>query len=220
MNIYVVVEGEKAAKKIYKTWISLVNPDLEHIDYIKDIAQNNFFILAGFGQPQFLNRIEQAVMDVNRLSFDRLVIAVDSEDMNFHEKQLEVSERVDKTGCNVEVRYIIQHFCLETWLLGNKNMFRRKTQDRELLNYRALFDVRNGDPELLPPHIANSWNRAKFAFHYLRAGLRDVHPGNRVSYSKKNPGIVAKEGYFKQVRKRCLDQNHILSFHGFLEAFV
>ena len=99
-------------------------------------------------------------------------------------------------------------------------MFRRKTKDSELLSYRALFDVRNNDPELLPPNREKSWNRAQFAYHYLRAGLRDVDPANRVSYTKKNPGIVANEGYFNQVKKRYLGEQHILSFNGFLEAFI
>ncbi len=221
MNIYVVVEGERATKKIYKSWIPLVNPELQHIDYLESLEQNDFFVLAGFGQSQFLNnRIEKAVIDVNSLPFDRLVVAIDSEEMDPREKQLEVSERVDRLGCDVEVRYIIQHFCIETWLLGNKNMFRRKAKDSELLNYRALFDVRNNDPELLPPNREKFWNRAQFALNYLRAGLRDVHPGNRVSYTKKNPGIVAREGYFYQVKKRCLDRQHILSFQGFLDAFI
>ncbi len=221
MNIYVIVEGEKAAKKIYKTWIPLVNPKLQHIDYLSALEQNNFFLLAGLGQPQFLdNRVEKAIIDVNKLPFDRLVIAIDSEEMDFREKQLEVSERVSRIGCNVEVRYIIQHFCFETWLLGNKNMFRKKPKDRELLNYKALLDVRSNDPELLPPNEEKSWNRSQFAYHYLRAGLRDVHPGHRMSYTKKNPGIAARDGYFNQVKKRCLDEQHILSFQGFLDAFI
>jgi len=221
VNIYVVLEGERAAKKIYKTWIPFVNPDLKHIDYLEDLKENNFFILAGFGQSQFLNnQVEKAIEDVNNLQFDRLVLAIDSEEMTFHDKQLEVSEHVDRIGCNVEVRYVIQHFCLETWLLGNKYMFRKKPQDNDLLNYRELFDVRNKDPELLPSNSERSWNRSQFAFHYLRAGLRDIHPSNRVSYTKKNPGIVAKEGYFNQVKTRCLDRLHILSFRGFLNAFI
>jgi len=80
--------------------------------------------------------------------------------------------------------------------------------------------VRKNDPELLPPNKEKSWNRSQFAYNYLRAGLRDVHPANRVSYTKGNPGIVTQEGYFYQVKKRYSDEQHILSFQGFLDAFV
>ena len=167
-----------------------------------------------------MSRIEGAVRDVNDIPlFDRLVIAIDSEDVELLEKQREVSERVDRIGSRVEVKYVIQHFCLETWFLGNRQTFRKKTRDPELIKYMALFDVRTNDPELLPNNTKQSWNRSQFAFHYLRAGIRDVYNG-RKSYTKRNPGPVATRNYFDQVKKRCLDEKHILSFHGFLDAFV
>ncbi len=221
MNIYVVVEGKKASKKIYKTWIPFVNPKLKFIDYLSNLGEDNFYIIWGYGQSQFLNeRIEQAINDVNKLPFDRLVLAIDSEEMTLQDKQAEVKERVDRIGCSVEVKYVIQHFCLETWLLGNKKNFRRKTKDEEINNYRTIYDVRNNDPELLPGNEEKSWNRSQFAYNYLRAGLRDVHAANRVSYTKANPGIVLQRGYFYQVSKRCLDEQHILSFQEFLNAFA
>ena len=36
MNIYIVLEGETAARKLYKSWIPLVNPNLNYVDYIND----------------------------------------------------------------------------------------------------------------------------------------------------------------------------------------
>lgn len=220
MNVYIVVEGEKAARKIYKTWIPLVNPELQYIDYLNQLSQNNFFILAGFGQSQFLtNQIEQAIKDVNNLPFDRLVIAIDSEDKSFQDKLIELTERVEGIGCKVQVKYVIQYFCFETWLLGNKQIFRRKTNVDELQKFKALFDVRNNDPELLPANNERAWNRSQFALQYLRAGLRDVHPAGRISYTKSHPGVIATEGYFNQVKKRHLDERHIMSFKGFLDSF-
>ncbi len=220
MNIYVIVEGEKATKKIYKTWIPCINKSLSHVDYIHNIQKHNFFILAGYGQPEMMARIEKAVGDVNKITqFDRLVIAIDSEDVEPREKKIEVSARVDRIGSRVEVKYVIQHFCLETWLLGNKATFRKKTRDPELIKYMALFDVRTNDPALLPNDTKQSWNRSQFAFQYLRAGIRDIYDG-RKSYTKRNPGPAATVNYFDLVKKRCLDEKHILSFHGFLDAFV
>jgi len=221
MNIYVIVEGESATKKLYKNWIPFVNTNLRHVDYLPDVTNDNFYILHGYGQPYFLERVERAINDVNNLQlFNRLVIAVDSENADPYDKQSEISNRVDRIGCRVEVRYVIQHFCLETWLLGNRQMFRRKLQDTELSRYVTLFDVRLNDPTLLPNNEEKAWNRAQFAYHYLRAGIRDAYRGKGTVYSKKNPGLVTGQGYFSQVKKRCLDEQHILSFHNFLDAFT
>ncbi|MBU0511592.1 MAG: hypothetical protein KJ638_07810 [Chloroflexi bacterium] len=219
MNIYVLVEGERASKRIYKNWISYVNSDLIPIDYLSDFSENNFYILAGYGQPYFFERIDKAVVDANNIdAVDRLVIAVDSEDQEYHEKFAEISNRVDKIGCKVEVRIVIQHFCIETWLLGNKTNFRKKPCDEELLSFSELFDIRNNDPELLPPHNNNSWNRAQFAYHFFKAGIRDVYSG-RQSYTKRNPGFSVGIGFFNQVKSRCVDEGHIKSFDAFMTAF-
>lgn len=219
MNIYVIVEGEQASKRIYKKWIPYVNPDLVHIDYLSEFSQNNFFILAGYGQPYFLERIDKAVADANDIdAIDRLVIAVDSEDQEYYEKYREIRNRLDKNVCKVEVRIIVQHFCLETWLLGNRTNFRKKPYDTELLSFIEIFDVRDNDPELLPSHNHKAWNRAQFAYRYLRAGIRDIYSG-RKSYTKRNPGFVVEKGFFSQVKKRCVEENHISSFDAFLSAF-
>lgn len=221
MNIYIVLEGEAGAKKLYKRWIPLVNPNLIYIDYINEIKDNNFYILAGFGQPYFLQRVEKAVEDVNKNEiFNRLVIAVDSENSDLREKQIEVSKRVDRIGCRVEVKYVIQHFCVETWLMGNRNMFRKNPGDKELVEYMKIFNVRNNDPALLPPHPEKALNRAQFAYEYLRAGIGDVHSNRGLLYSKKDPGIAAQEGYFHQVKSRCVEKQHIFSFKCFLDAFI
>lgn len=221
MNIYIVLEGESGARKLYKSWIPLVNPNLCYVDYMTQIRDNNFFILAGLGQPHFLERVEKAVEDVNNIEpFNRLVIAVDSENSELRDKQIEVSKRVDRIGCRVEVRYVIQHFCVETWLLGNRHMFRKKPNEKELIEYMRIFNVRNNDPALLPPHPTKALNRAQFAYEYLRAGIGEVHNHQGLLYSKKNPGVVAKEGYFTQVKSRCLDEKHISSFQCFLDAFI
>lgn len=220
MNIYIVLEGERGSKKIYRKWIQIVNPELSAVNYLVDVKDNNYFILAGFGQPHFLERVDNAVEDVNNLGqFDRLVVGVDSEEFSEHEKYLEVSNRVDRIGCRVEVKYVIQHFCLETWLLGNIHMFRRNAGDVDLVEYMNIFNIRVNDPEDLPNYETRAWNRAQFAYHYLRAGIRDVHRGNR-SYTKKNSSVVAREGYFTQVKRRCIDEEHIQSFNSFLNAFV
>lgn len=219
MNIYVVVEGEIATKKIYRSWIPLVNIKLTNVDYLENVIQDNFFILAGFGQPYILERVDKAINDVNKLTkFDRLVIGLDSEEDTYEEKYRQVKDHVGKTACRVEVRYIIQHFCLETWLLGNKSVIRKQPQDVELLQYKKIYDVRYLDPENLIAPDRLHLKRAHFAYKYLRAGIRDL-TNNRATYSKRNPGMAKTPGYYAELKKRHDEDNHIKSFGDFINAF-
>lgn len=220
MNIYIVVEGERATKKLYKYWISYVNNKLSPINYLQEFNQNNFFILAGHGQPGIWSRVGTAVDDVNKLQIiDRLVISIDAEDRGYEDKLLEAKSHIDNIGCRVDVRYIVQYFCLETWLLGNITLFRKKPQDDKLRQFLQIHDIRINNPDLLPPHKEYSWNRSQFAYRYLKAGIRDIYDNNK-SYSKKDPGLAITEGFYNQVRKRCFEKNHISSFKDFTNAFI
>lgn len=224
MNIYVIAEGQKGTKKLYRNWIPYVNSDLSCVDYIKDVQQNNVFVFFGRGQPEIWDRIQVAVDDVNTNEvFNRLVVAIDSEEMTFQDKLDEARSKLSQHKCRVEIRYIIQHFCLETWLLGISRVFRKKPRDADLIRYREIFDVRTENPELLPGETLNSWNRATFAYHYFRAGIRDTFGDGfktRKSYTKHNPGFTVERDQFKQVLGRCNKRNHIQSFNTFLDAFI
>jgi hypothetical protein len=109
---------------------------------------------------------------------------------------------------------------METWLLGNQRMFRKNSPDPEIREYSQAFNVSQNDPELLPSHPHRNWNRAQFAYHYLRAGIRDVCGENRPNYSKRNPGPVLDEGYYSQVLDRFHRKKHIVSFEQLLQAFA
>ncbi|MCM1566109.1 MAG: hypothetical protein NC238_09235 [Dehalobacter sp.] len=221
MNIYTIVEGEKAAKKIYREWISYVNKDIHPVDYIQDVVSNNYYILAGYGQPEFYNRVDTAIEDVNiNKVFDRLVVAVDSENATRDQRLEKVNKVLACHKCRVEVKIIIQHFCMETWFLGNKDTFRRNPQDPNLVEFMRIHNVRQEDPELLPGLPEREWNRSNFAYNYIKAGLMDKY-SNRMFYTKSNAGnLIWTRGFFTQVKARLADTHHISSFNSFLDAFV
>ena len=220
MNIYVVVEGEVGEKKLYKHWIPFVNPSLSYIAYPTDITVNNFYLIAGNGYPNYMNTITNAVHDVadNSNGFDRLVIAIDSEDHTYNDKYNEINSLILSLGVNIDYKIIVQHFCLETWALGNKSIYTRHTGNRILRNYKSIFDASKDDPELLPPLPSENLNRAQFAEKYLRALLNEKF--RRLTYSKKNPEVLFHHTYFQRVKTRFTADNHIASFNNFLSAFV
>ena len=219
MNIYVVVEGEVGEKKVYKHWIPLVNPTLIYVNHVSEIENDNFAIIAGMGYPQYLKVIEDAIGDVNNYgNIDRLIVAIDSEEMLYEEKLNEINEHVSKFHCVADISTVVQHFCLETWALGNRRIIRPHPQSSKLREYKSFFDIRLNDPELLPGYQAEELNRAQFAFKYLKRALNERY--KNLTYTKSNPQPLLHNKYFERVKERLEDTGHISSFRVFLNAFV
>jgi hypothetical protein len=217
VNIYTVVEGEIGERYVYEKWIPFINPTLSFVNDIFEIKNDNFAIIAGMGLPFTFEVIEDAIQDVNTVgNIDRFVIAIDSEDMSFDEKLEEVREFLADKPCIAEIKIIIQHFCLETWALGNKKVGPRKPKDLTLSEYKRVFNVLEKDPELLPAY--KGLNRAQFALIYLRKMLNDKN--RNLTYTKNNPKALLYETYFNEIKKRHDDSDHILSFSTLLDAFT
>lgn len=218
MNIYLVTEGKTEAI-VYKSWIPLVNPNLTYIESLDYLNIDNFYIVSAKGYPFYFEVIEKAILDVNSINnFDRLVIAIDSEDMTKKEKYNEVYTFIGNKNCLTEVKIVVQHFCFETWALGNKKILRTNPTSVRLREYKRIFNVKKNDPELLPEKSNEGLNRAKFAEKYLRLALNDKF--RNLTYTKKNPNAVINEKYFTELKKRLYDTKHIASFNDFLDAFI
>lgn len=219
MNIYIVVEGEVGEKKVYEYWVPLVNPSLSHVQHISNIAHNNFAIIIGAGYPQYFEVIDAAIADANDYgNIDRLVVAVDSEEMTYDEKYDEIYRHVSGQKCLAEVRIVVQHFCLEAWALGNRVIIRRDPQSSKLREYKRFYNVLVKDPELLPGYQPEELNRAQFAEKYLRRALNDKY--RNLTYTKSNPGALLNIKYFNRLKERLEQTGHISSFEAFLTAFV
>lgn len=218
MNIYVTVEGV-VERRVYAHWIPLVNPILSRVNYIDEVASENFLLISGGGYPQYFEVIEAAIDDVNQFPvFDRLVVSVDSEEMEQAEKFDEIESFIASRHCRVQIVIVVQHFCFETWALGNRLIIRPNPQLSRLARYRGIFNVRNSDPEMLPALPQEDLNRSQFAERYLRAALNDRF--RNLTYSKANPEALLHDSYFNQVRNRFVNTGHIASFGGFAGAFV
>lgn len=218
MNIHIVVEGEKGATKVYEIWVPLVNPSLTYVSRISDIVNDNFSIVGGGGYPQYLEIIDAAIEDVNNYrNIERLVIGVDSEDFSYKEKYREIKDHISSSPCLAEIRIVVQHFCLETWALGNEVIVTQPHSD-VLRKYVNFFNVRVEDPELLPGCSEEELNRAQFAARYLKYALNDKY--KELTYSKSNPTALLHPKYFGRVKQRLQNTRHISSFAHFLTAFV
>jgi hypothetical protein len=218
MNLYIVVEGEVGEKYVYEQWINYCNPDLKPVKYLDEIENDHFIIYAGGGFPNYFEIIDNAILDVNEIDYiDRLVISVDTEDMTFDEKYDELKSHINGKKCRADIKIVIQHFCLETWALGNKKACPRNPKSLTLRKYKDFHNVLTKDPELLPPFPAEELNRSQFAEKYLRVMLNDKF--RNLTYNKSNPKTLLHPSYYKQVKKRYYSTGHISSFSTFLDAF-
>jgi hypothetical protein len=218
LNIYLVVEGT-GEKRVYTHWVPLVNPALTVVDHLTEVVVNNIVITSGHGFPQYLDIIRRGVLDVQASPhIDRLVIAVDSEDMSYSQKRTEIDQYVGSLSIQVNYRVIVQHFCLEAWALGNKVIVPRKPQGQKLRTYRQVFNVLTNDPELLPSYPPQELNRAQFATQYLRALVNEKYKG--LTYTKSNPAVLLHDHYYQRVKDRFQTTGHIHSFNDFLSAFT
>lgn len=220
MNVYVVVEGRVVEKAVYTIWIPEVNKSLSPATYIDEVTRNNFWIVSGNGYPAYFDVVLAGLEDVSSGNvFDRLVICVDSEDMTLQDKRDEVLGFIEANGyANADCRVVVQHFCFETWALGNRVIGSRNPKNESLRKYRQLYNVITHDPEGLPSLPDENLNRSQFAEKYLRLTLNDKN--KRLSYSKTKPGVVAHPKFYHQVCKRATQTNHVQSFRAFMDAFV
>ena len=217
MNIVVVSEG-KAEKHIFKSWIPLINPVIQFVDRIRDINQNNFTIIASFGYPSYFQDIDQIIEDINSHGgINRFIISVDSENMTFSDKYDEISNYVAGKTCSAQIHIVIQHFCIETWALGNCKVCPIAPSDPVLVTFKNFFNVRDSDPELLPAYPPLQLNRAQFSEKYLDTILKCRNP--HLKYAKGKPSVIATSRYFEQIKHRHIHTHHISSFGTFLSAF-
>lgn len=218
MNVYLIVEG-KGEKKVYAHWVPLVNPSLSVVNSLDEVQHNNLVIYSGGGYPNYLEVIEAGVEDVaTKEQLDRLVIAIDSEEMSYKQKRLEIDEFVKELGRTLDYKIIVQHFCLETWALGNKVIASRNPKDIQLRQYRNYFDVLTKDPELLSGYPEDNLNRSQFAARYLAKLLNEKY--KNLTYRKGTPNALLHDQYFNRVKMRLETTGHIASFKDFLAAFV
>ncbi len=218
MNYYVVVEGAATEKEVYRSWIPLVNTQLEFVSHPSMLDDGKFSIVSGFGYPFYKRIILNAIEDISGMEdLTRLVVCVDSEDMEMAEKFEEIQLLVTSAAFpGLDFRIVVQHFCFETWALGNRKL-KGPTHNADLIKLRKFYDVSLLDPEGLPPLTERNLNRSQHASYYLAKLLNNKH--KNITYSKSSPGVVAHPKYFDQIRNRLLDTHHINSFDSFLNAF-
>lgn len=201
MNYYIVVEGKRVEPAVYNKWIPYLNPKLHPINHISEFKEDNYLIFPGYGYPNYFDVIDTAAQEVlENPIIDCLVIAIDSEERTYEEKYQEIHDLISDYIDKINIIIIVQHFCIETWALGNRLIIRRNPENSQLKRYIRYFNVVSNDPELLPPLEQEQLNRSQFAEKYLRKALNDRY--RNLTYSKNRPDVLLHSRYFQQVKLR------------------
>lgn len=214
MNLYFLLEGKRTEPKIYPKWLSVLLPSYNKIQSAYDAYNNNYYMFSGMGYPSLLhNHLKNSIEEVNEIGvYNYLIIVLDSEDETIEQRKSEVRDflQKNKIQSSCEIKIIVQHRCIETWLLGNKKIFKRNPEDEELLAFKNFYDVSQKDPEKCPKFQGYN-THALFHLDYLKAVLNE----RKLNYSKNNPRDVTEKHYLKELINRT-DEGHIASFNDLL----
>lgn len=232
MNLFFVFEG-KTEPVIYKSWLSILLPDLTEVKQFSDVNHNNYYYESDMGLPDCYNIAVNAIQDINTIpKYDYLILVLDSDRLTTSEREQEArtiineklaQEKYHTLPSNCNFKILVQNVCIETWLLGNRKFFVRNPQSESLKQYINYFDVSVNDPEELANEfhqnegkkIFDCNTKAQFHVEYFRELFKERMNG-RV-YSKSRPYEVNTQGYFEQLLLRVKENTgHLLSFQEFI----
>lgn len=216
MNLYFLVEGRNCERKLYPQWLAHLLPEYSQVDQYQDVTDNNYYLISGQGYPRLLDvTLPNAVADVvNSGAYSYLVVVLDADDDGVAMRIAEVESRLEGVELGqCQLKVIVQNCCVESWLLGNRKVFKRQPQDTELSGYLKFYNVYDDDPELMDKP---SYARSKAAFHkrYLKLMLTE----REMRYTEKNPSDVGELHYLSALQKRVADEpTHLQTFQTLLD---
>lgn len=216
MNLYFLVEGRNCERKLYPLWLAHLLPKYSKVDRYLDATNNNYYLISGQGYPRLLTTTLPNAIDeiVDSGAYDFLIIVLDADDDSV-DKRIAIAKS-HLVGLNLgkcQPKIIVQNCCVESWLLGNRQVFKRQPQNTQLSQYIKFYSVYKDDPELMdkPQNVAS-----KAAFHkrYLKLMLAE----RTIRYSENQPKVVGEAGYLSALQARITDKpTHLQTLQTFLE---
>lgn len=223
MNFYIVVEGDKTEMSVYPAWLSVLAPTYTRIHSAWDVHENNYYIFSAGGIPSIYTHVTNAVLDINEINskggphYDYLLVCLDTEGENRDYIMQQIEKQLKSEGVslqNAELVVFEQKICMETWFLGNQNVFKNNPQNPEYLDFIRYYNVGEEDPEAMDNMDENRFaTTARFHVRYLKRMLEE----RNMTYSKNNTVDVQQSAYLQQLIKRYEETEHIASFGSWYE---
>lgn len=219
MNVYFLVEGKQTEKKVYPEWLSILLPEIKQVGFFEEVVELNYKLFSGNGFPHLLhNHLQASVEDVNSAgNYDYFVICLDSDEFSVAERIDEIHEFMDnhnlKLSPQTKLKVIVQQRCIESWLLGNRRIFKNNPQGQSLIDSINFYDVSKDDPEQMGKPQNYIGSTSDFHFGYLRDMLKE----RNISYTKRFPRDVIEEHYLNELILRSKQTQHLQTFKQFID---
>lgn len=218
MNLYFLVEG-KTERKIYPQWLKSLLPNYKKVSNPNDVTHNCYYLISLGGFPRVLDiGLPNSIADIKDSgNYDYLVLALDADELTVEERLKEVKNKVSELNLSLgkcELKIIVQNKCIESWLLGNRKVFKRQPEDKTLREYINFFDVYQNDPELMgkPPTFIGSVGDYHYDYCKLMLASRNI------SYSKKLPRDIAKTYFLNQLKQRLVETpDHLKTLQNLIQ---
>lgn len=213
MSVYFLVEGRRTESIIYPSWFKFLLPSYERISAVNQAEDFCYYLISGDGYPNIKHRIFNSLEDIeSNPAYSNFVVILDSEEEKEEDRRREIEEVIFKHKRELEIydlntEVIVQHRCIETWLLGNRNIFKSNPDNNELKEYVEYYNVADNDPEKMGSFENNT--HAQFHHRYLQLLLRE----RKIRYTKRNPKDTKKEYYLKEIISRSTEEDdHLNAF--------
>ncbi len=226
MNYYFLLEDEKSFIKVLPQWFKYLGFNHQRVVDIDAVTDNCYIMQSGQGVTRLIETVLYQTMDTilsKDKQIDYLVVILDAEEKTVGQRIQEVQEKVIKykqeKGCDLlfKIEILVCNCCFETFLLGNREIYPQSTPSEEYFKtYYEHYNIKENDPELMKVPQNINETTAKYHFHYLHEAMRY----NKKRYNKKNPGVVAEEGYFQKLIERIEESEHLESFRSLVEFIL
>jgi len=215
MNLYFLVEGQTEAR-LYPRWLKYLLPDFKRVKSFRKADYMNYYLFSAGGFPGIVHKhLSNAVREVNEAgNYDYLIMCFDADENTVAQREDEVVRALERKNLyleNTQLMLVIQNCCIETWLLGNRNLYSRNNGHRELKKYIQFYDIIHRDPEKMGKPKGYAKPIQQFHFEYLIKLCRH----NAIRYRKGHPYGVTEEEYLRELEYRVTDTNHLSSFEHF-----
>lgn len=221
MNLYIIVEGSQTEPQVYPAWLRILLPEYQRTTNAWDIAENNYYLFSSNGIPTIYNHIANAIDDINSINqtqkngYDFLLVCIDTEELEKGEQEKEIKKRLKgKKLDSAKMIVFEQQICMETWFLGNRKIFKKNPENKELAKYIDFYNVSAENPELMENFDEDEFNtKAQFHLEYLRKMFRE----RNMRYTKNNTLEVQTEDYLQQLIDRYQTTKDLKTFGSWFE---